>query len=196
MLCLLALIAAASAAQPPATAPPVTAPPVIIRTPEHRTVDADTLAAAHDLLTASGFDANLERTMLQMGEAQFLTVVAAMEQQRGVQMPVELKNRMRLVVRNHLGELADAIRPTALSDAAKIYARYFTADELRELHRLQTMPVMVKFQRILPDIAAELGTIGSAEAARRMGAVEQAMQAELRAWLEQEGIDAPPPSES
>jgi hypothetical protein len=87
------------------------------------------------------------------------------------------------------------MKRTALEDAAVVYARYFTADELRELLRLQANPVMVKFRMIGPAFTTELMQIGVAAAARQMPEIRARVQAEVDAWATEQ-IDriAPPVS--
>ncbi len=94
--------------------------------------------------------------------------------------PEDLKASIRAIVIEDVSGIIAEMKLTALDQAAAIYARYFTADELRELERLQSNPVMEKFRRIAPGFITELTQVGIAAAAERM----PALQAKVRAAIE------------
>jgi hypothetical protein len=171
----LACVAAPVAAQnsAPVAVAPVAAPGA--------QVDPAALEAARALLKASGFDSQMERTARQSAVATFDTMMEALARQQGTTIPDDLKASVRaIMVEDVEGMIAD-MKLTALDQAAAIYARHFTADELRELERLQTNPVLVKFREIAPGFMTELGQIGVAAAAERL----PALQAKLRAAVEE-----------
>ena len=74
------------------------------------------------------------------------------------------------------------LKKTALEDAARIYARYFTAAEIRELQQLQTRPVMVKAQSVMPQLMPELMQIGIKAAAARQPATQERIRKLVEAW--------------
>lgn len=144
--------------------------------------DPAAMREARDLLRATGFEAQIEASVIQSGESTFNTVMRQMEAQAGQDFPDDLEARIRSIMRDDLARLAADMRPTALEDAARVYARYLTAEEIRELRRLQTHPVMVKFQRIAPQFMDDLMQIGVAAAARRMPQLMERVRTEIEAW--------------
>ena len=175
----LALIAAALAA--PALAQPgqTPAPPVIMPTAP---LDAEAVAAARELLVAVNFDTRLEETARLNTQATFGTFLRAMEEQQGSEFPEGLELQLRGILADHLEEALAEVLETALDESAQIYARYFTAAEIRELQRLQSHPVMVKYQRIAPAFMTELSQVGLPAMARRMPELEQRMRDAVEAW--------------
>jgi hypothetical protein len=120
-------------------------------------------------------------------------MIAAAETRQGKPMPADLKERVSRITMENVEELIAAMKPTALDDAAAIYARYFTAEELRELIRLQDHPVMVKWKRIAPAFTVELMQIGVAVLAQHQPAMKARVQAEVAAWEQDEALRVTPP---
>ena len=102
--------------------------------------------------------------------------------QFGEPVPSDLRGRLHSVMMDNVSTLIAELRPTALEDAARVYARYFTAAEIRELRQLQTNPVMIKMQRVAPQFMSELMQIGIAASARRMPEVNARVRREIEAW--------------
>jgi hypothetical protein len=144
-------------------------------------VDPAALEAARALLKASGFESQMEQLARQNAGATFDTMMATLARQEGSAMPDDLKASIRAIVIDDVQGIIADMKLTALDQAAAIYARYFTADELRELERLQSVPVMEKFRRIAPGFITELTQVGVAAAAERM----PAMRAKIRAAIEE-----------
>jgi len=168
-----ALVAPAAFAQP--------APPPIV--PVAQGLDPAALAAARALLEATDFDAQVERSAQLSSQAAFGTMLRTMEQQQQIDFPADLEAELRTILADHMDGFVAELRRTALEDAARVYARYFTAQEIAELQRLQTHPVMVKFQRIAPEVMTELGQIGLAVEAPRMAELDRRMRAAVEGWL-------------
>ncbi len=171
---LLACVASPVAAQ---TGAPVAAAPVAA---PGAPVDPAALEAARSLLRASGFETQMEQVARQNAGATFDTMMAALDRQQDNPAPDDLKASIRAIVIEDVSGIIAEMKLTALDQAAAIYARYFTADELRELERLQSNPVMEKFRRIAPGFITELTQVGIAAAAERM----PALQAKVRAAIE------------
>ena len=155
--------------------------------------DQAAIEAARELLRAADFEAQVADTARQSAMASFETMIAAAEARQGKPMPADLKERVSRVVMENVDELLAAIKPTALNDAAAIYARYFTVEELRELIRLQDHPVMVKWKRIAPAFTAELMQIGVAALAEHQPAMQARTEAEIAAWEREEALRRSPP---
>ena len=166
------VMAASAAAVQPSAAPPEAS----------AALDPAALAEARNLLHATGFEAQLEASVIQSGESSFATVMRQMETQAGRDFPVDLEARIRNIMREHLVSLAADMRPTALENSSRVYARYFTAEEIRELRRLQTHPVMVRFQRFAPQFMNDLTQLGVAAAARRLPRLMERLRTETEAW--------------
>jgi hypothetical protein len=138
--------------------------------------------AARSLLKSSDFDSQLEQTTRQSAGATYDTILAALTGEDGTPVPEDLKASVRAILLEDVEGMIADMKLTALDQAAAIYARYFTADELRELERLQTNPIMVKFRRIAPGFMTELSQIGVAAAAARMPAMRAKVEAAVDQW--------------
>jgi hypothetical protein len=144
--------------------------------------DADALAAARELLRATDFDTQLEQSAQLTAQSMFTTMIAALEEEHGQDFPDDLEAELRQLLVEHTENFLVDLRRTALEDSARIYARYFTADELRELLRLQTHPVMVRFQSIAPQFTAELAQIGLAAELPHLAELQRRFNETIEAW--------------
>ena len=111
---------------------------------------ADAIEAARHLLRSADFNAQFAATARQTAEACFDAVTRQLQQQYGTEFPDAMMARFRAIMREHTEQVIADMLPTALEDSARVYARYFTAAEIRELESLQSRPVLVKMQRIAP----------------------------------------------
>ncbi|MFN3945732.1 MAG: DUF2059 domain-containing protein [Allosphingosinicella sp.] len=157
------------------------------------TPDPEALVAAREMLAEVGLADQMEAMVLQTGNATMTTMLRQIEEDQGIELPPELEGRLRQVALEHLQDYVAAVRDTAVEDAAVIYARYFSAEELRELRRLQTHPVMVKMNRIAPQFMAEIQQVGLAEAARRLPDLQRRIGELLLDYLREQ---RPPGSDS
>jgi hypothetical protein len=71
-----------------------------------------------------------------------------------------------------------------MQDMPLIYARYFTADELRQLAAFYKSPIGVKALSQIPKVMAEF----SATLGPRFTAFQQQLQGRLKAILQKHGI--------
>jgi hypothetical protein len=92
----------------------------------------------------------------------------------------------RIILEENLRTMNGA-RQTLAEEAAQVYARYFTADEIRELQRLQTSPVMQKMQRIAPQFMGEMVQMGMRASAARQPEIRQRVLAALVRIRAEEG---------
>lgn len=138
MTMLAAAAASGAVAQP---APPAPPPPVLPAEP----LDLDAVAAARDLLNSMEFQSTVEQTARLGAQASFNAMMRALEEQHQTDFPDALEAELRTIVDDHIAGILDELRDTALEDTARVYARYFTAEEIRDLQRLQAHPVMIKF---------------------------------------------------
>lgn len=158
------------------------APVVITPARPDAPVDPAALEAARSLLEASGFESQFEQIARQNTGATFDTMMAAMSREQGRPVPEDLKRSVRAIIVADAEKLIADMKTTALDRTAIVYARYFTADELRELERLQTNPVMEKYRRIAPGFVSELAQIGVAAAAERLPALRARIEAAVKEW--------------
>lgn len=169
----MALLAAAQAAVQPAPPPPEVA----------ATDELARLAAAHELLRVTDFVGQIELSAQQSAHATFETLVAAEEKRLGMPVPDDLRQVVRAVLDDHLSGVIADLKRKAPDEAARVYARYFTADELRELQRLQSNPVMKKAQAISPLLLSDLMQIGVRVSAERQPALEAELRRAVTEWL-------------
>lgn len=144
--------------------------------------DPAALAAARDLLMATDFNRQLEHSARLTGQAAFATALATLERQHDADFPDALELELHRIVDEHIEQSIALLLPTALEDSARIYARYFTAAELIELRRLQTHPVMIRFQQVAPQFVAELAQIGMPTSVERMPELLRRLGEAVAAW--------------
>ncbi|MGE5723153.1 MAG: hypothetical protein ACM3YM_11910 [Sphingomonadales bacterium] len=172
---MLAAATAAQAADPPPAAPPA-AP---------KANDPEAIAAALALLGSADIDRQLMSTALRMANVMLEGEVDSYRKQ-GVEMPQQLVDRMRALVLGEVKAMVDSMAGTYRSRAAAIYARYFTAAELRELKRLQDNPVSQKMQQLLPQLMEDLSKIGLDAASARRPEMERKAKELVEEWLRQQ----------
>lgn len=173
LIAAVALLAAVQASGQPAAPPPTSA----------ATDEIARLDAARDLLRASDFDRQMELSAQQTAQATFATLLEAEEKRRGMPMPNDLRKAVQSVLDDHMSVLIADLKRTGFDDAARVYARYFTAAELRQLQFLQTHPVMKKAQAIGPLLLSDLMQIGVRASAERQPALEAELKRVVREWL-------------
>jgi hypothetical protein len=171
---LLAGAALVAAVPAPAAQPEVPAP--------REEPDPAAIAAARGLLEATDFNRQLEHSARLTGQTTFATALATLQRQHSTDFPDALELELHRIVDEHIEESIAILLPTALDDTARIYARYFTAAELVELQRLQTHPVMVRFQQIAPQFVAELAQIGVPADVERMPELLRRLGEAVAAW--------------
>lgn len=161
-----------AAAQPVAVAPPA----------PNQSVNAEAMAAALDLVDQNDVEKQMMATGMLVADAAMKSQLEAFRKQ-GIDLPAELVVQLRKLVLDDstamIGELAKTVR----ADTALVYARYFTAAELRELKVLQSHPVMRKVQALTPQMAVELSKIGMDKAAERQPDMQRKIQALVEKWM-------------
>jgi hypothetical protein len=161
-----------------------TPPPPVVTLPDP---DPAAVDAARDLLRSVNLEGQMEQTAQQAARATFDTVIAAEEARQGKPLPADLKVAVRGVVAAQTSEMVVELKKTGLEDAARIYAHYFSADELRELQRLQAQPVMKKAQAVGPTLLIELSQLGVRAAAARQPQVKAALDRAIADWAARQG---------
>jgi hypothetical protein len=178
-----AALAAATAAGAQQPRPVAVAP--------NATLDPEALAAARELILASGVDAQVEEMAQRSAKMAFETQLASIERRAGRAVPPELRAAMEEALRAHVGKFMPDLKTALLEDGAKTYARYFTAAEIRELQRLQSNPVMVKFRSVAPAFMMELMQIGVTAASRHDAELETSIAAVVSKWEAEHKAAAP-----
>lgn len=148
-------------------------------------LDPAALQAARDLLEATDYLNQAQAMTDQITDAALDMMSQRFQREQGTPMPPSLDRDLRRVVREHNGAVIEAMRPHLLEDAARVYARYFTAAEIRELQRLQTNPVMLKFQRIAPQFIGEVMRGSMERASALQPQLERRIREAIEAWLRQ-----------
>lgn len=168
------LWATAALSQP---APPTAAPPP--RPSE--TIDADTLAAARDLMREMNVESMMTGVGLIAADAAVQTEVEALRKQ-GIDLPSDLVEQIRQLVQDETRSSLEEMTKTFKEDASYVYARYFTAPELCKLKELQSDPVMRKLQTLTPQLMAELVKIDMDKAAETQAQLMRKVQALIESW--------------
>jgi hypothetical protein len=134
----------------------------------------DALKAAQELAALMSGD-----TVGQMSAAMTTQIWPAIERQLGPKVDAATLAELRGQFEQSLAAFSKA----AMTDAPAVYARYFTADELRTLLAFYKSPVGAKALRTMPAVMAELGQ----EMAPRIQAFEAELHAKMQATLKRHG---------
>ncbi len=134
----------------------------------------DALKAAQELAALMSGD-----TVGQMSAAMTTQIWPAIERQLGPKVDAATLAELRGQFEQSLAAFSKA----AMTDAPAVYARHFTADELRTLLAFYKSPVGAKALRTMPAVMAELGQ----EMAPRIQAFEAELHAKMQATLKQHG---------
>jgi uncharacterized protein len=181
--------ALAFAAATPGLAAQGTAPPA-----PAANADPDAIAAARELLGALNYDDQFAVTARQTSESTLTTMLRELSSQQRA-LPVELEAEFRTIMRDHVEQMIVEMRPTVVDDAARVYARYFTAGEIRQLQELMTHPVLAKMQSIGPQLSNELLQIGVAASVRRLPALQERLREVVQEWQRRQPEQAAVPAE-
>ena len=139
------------------------APPVVVIAPAAEAVapvDPARLAEAVSLLDAEGFEQNVLRSSEMTLEASLAGMTEQLEKMLGDAVPVELVAQLRQAIRDHNRATLKAKLPAMKLDAARLYAREFTRDELVRLRQIGTDPVMVKARERNQILSPQMMMIG------------------------------------
>ena len=180
--------AVAFAAATPGLAAQGMAPP-----PPAAAADPAALEAARDLLRALNYEEQFAVTARQTSESTVTTMLRELSSQQSV-IPAGLEAEVRTIMRDHIEQVIVEMRPTVLDDAARVYARYFTSDEIRQLQILMTNPVLAKMQSFGPQLTNDLVQIGVAASARHMPALQERLRDVVREWQRRQPEPAAAPS--
>ncbi|HEX7872645.1 MAG TPA: DUF2059 domain-containing protein [Sphingobium sp.] len=133
--------------------------------------DPAALAAARDLMKAS----DIVGQMKALGPSM---ATAAEQQMRNMftdsKMPDGLQSQVSAAVKAYLGSMDAVFTPELIDEMANVYARHYSADELRHVAALMGDPVMVRFRQTTPALMTDL-----------MPAMMKAMQPRQRAFQAQ-----------
>jgi hypothetical protein len=154
-------LAAPAAAQDPATAP---------AQPVHAPVEPDRLAAARDLLVATNTD------------AQFSTVIPLMFGQMKQAIPSsspQMKEELDKVFEEVQNQFI-VRRAEVLDEIANLYARKFSAEEMKALADFYRTEIGQKFINAMPELTAEAIKLGNAWGRRIAMDAERKVRDEMK----------------
>ncbi len=160
-------------AAPPIRAEPAEAPAPAMTAPD------EAITAALALFEDRDLEQQMRSTIAQTIDMSMQVQLERLQKQ-GADIPESAVRRLRKLLGTHADRLVKDLMPTVRMETAAVYARHFSAPELREFKALRANPVMQKTERIMPTLMAELGRIGTKAAAAR---TEQ-FQAEVRDLVE------------
>jgi hypothetical protein len=115
-------------------------------------------------------------------------------ERRGQKIPDALYEKLKAFVVEDMTTTYDKLGPTLQLRTAAIYAKYFTAAELRELKLLHAQPVMRKMKQISPTMAVEIAEIGMREVAARAPEQRRKLQQIIDEWMAKKRLQADPKS--
>ncbi|HWE77110.1 MAG TPA: DUF2059 domain-containing protein [Pseudolabrys sp.] len=141
-----------------------------------RSPSPDALKAAQELASLMSGD-----TVGQMSAAMTAQIWPAIQRQLGPKVDAGTLTELRGEFEQSLAAFSKA----AMTDAPAVYARHFTAQELRELLAFYKSPVGAKALQTMPAVMAELGQ----EMAPRIQAFQAELHAKMEATLKKHGYD-------
>ncbi len=127
------------------------AAPIVAQTPA--VPDAATLAAARDMMAVTDIQAQLRAMGPRMAEASSQQMRQAFA---GQKIPEGLQNQIAAATQSFVGSMDSMFTPQLVDQMATIYARHFTAEELKRLTALLRDPAMVKFRAEMPNTMSEI----------------------------------------
>jgi hypothetical protein len=175
VILLLSALSIVASAPPPAQADP---PPPVVR----QNADQETLSAALALFDDAEIETQLNAMVLQMANTLFQGQFDKLRAE-GVEVPQEITDRLRRIVFEEVQASVEAMKPTFRVDVATVYARHFTAEELRELKRIQDLPVSRKSRAVLPAMAPELMQIGMRQSLGRQSQLSSKIRELIDSWI-------------
>lgn len=134
----------------------------------------DALAAAKELATMMGGD-----TVGQMSAALTAQIWPNIEQQLGPKVDAATLAELRVEFEHALSSFTGEV----MRDSPAVYARHFTADELRAMLAFYKSPVGQKALNTMPTVMTELGQ----QMAPRMQAFQADLHAKMEATLKKHG---------
>lgn len=152
--------------------------------------DPPALEAARELLSTMDLERQTAETAARTSDAAIDTIMRQFRDANDREFPADLERALRQIVLEHNARLVALSAPTMREDAARIYARHFSAEELRELRRLQANPVMRKAETVMPQLIAELSQIGLTQALAMQPDLQRRIDEAIRAWAE-DNIEPP-----
>ena len=169
-------------AAPPPVVEITPAPPAALSAPAPEAMEA-ALALFDDMDLEKQMMAGFGRVM----DASLQTQLEAFRAQ-GTELPEKVVVRLRGLLADQGKLIVADLLPTIRPQMAAIYARRFTAQELRELKRLQAHPVMKKAQLLAPEMLAEMTSIGGKAAAARSPELKQKVEKMVREVIAEEAV--------
>jgi hypothetical protein len=152
--------------------------------------DPEAFAAALELFDKKDLEEQMMAVAIQGTDAA-ITAQIEVYREAGTSIPDALVERLRTMLLGEVKTMVGQLSGTIRIDAARIYARHFTAAELRELKALQAHPVMKKAERLMPQMTAEMNEITSRATAERMPVIQAKAKALLEQWLREQMVPAP-----
>jgi hypothetical protein len=145
----LALFALSLALASPVLASPKQTQP----TPAQSAPDAATLAAARELMQVTDVQGQMRAIGPRMAETMGKQM-RLMFNDSGI--PEGLHAELTAAMQAYIGSMDGVFTPAFVDQLAMIYARHFTADELRRVTAFMKEPVMLKFRTETPAMMAEM----------------------------------------
>ena len=161
----LAALVAAPAPTAPAPAPMIKAQP-----------DTATVNEAVGLLTDQGFEEETMRAAEMTLELMLGTIVEKLRQASAEEIPDDFVKQLRELLHDHQKQALKGNMASIKRQAATIYAKEFSRDELVHLRELSKDPVMVKARERNKVIMPQLMVLG----AREMKATESDLEAKIQ----------------
>ena len=147
-------------------------------------VDAnlEAVAAARELFASLDHVRQIRQSLRDEVNVMLTAVVQACAA-RGTPVSADAEREFRERMLRGADILGQELERSGVDEMAAAYARHFTAEELRELTRLQSHPVMAKLNRLTPTLSVEMAQIVAGAVTRRLPELQQVAERELERAL-------------
>jgi hypothetical protein len=168
-------------------APPAAAQPAVVKS---ATQEADPAAVAEALrmLEANQFEKDLLDSTDLMVEGMFAVQIEQLQKKSEEPVPDDLIAAVRQTLRDHARGTMIRRMPEIKRQAADIYAREFTAEELRRLREIAADPVMAKQRAKGQTLNAQLMLVGVTVMRDSEAELEQKLEETLQDYLKKAGL--------
>ncbi|WP_454885073.1 DUF2059 domain-containing protein [Sphingomonas oryzagri] len=148
--------------------------------------DPTTLAAARDLMAATDIQGQMRALMPRMAEAAGTQLRQMFSDNK---MPDGLQQQMTAAIQANMTAMQDVMTPQVINQMATVYARHFSADELKRLTALMRDPVMARFRTEMPNTMGEIMPIMFTAMKPRQEAFQVKMRRIIADWIKQHPED-------
>ena len=151
-------------------------------------IEQSALAEAERMLDSEDFESQVMGSADVMLEGLLAVQIERLETESEEPPPEELIASFREIMRSHIRGTMKAKMPQMKRQAAEIYAREFTVDELRRMREIAADPVMVKVREKGQTLSAQLMMVGMTAMKASENDLRQKIEQMVADYLKKAGL--------